>query len=69
MDRNMTFGFQIWFLSLQETIKLILWYGVFFFGFFNEVDSWGCVGFLYCLAKIFASFLGGFCWDFLEISL
>ena len=30
VDRNMTFGFQIWFLSLQETIKLILWYGVFF---------------------------------------
>ena len=53
--------------SRDDEAHLVIW--CVFSGFFNEVDSWGYVGFLYCLAEIFVGFFGGFCWDFLEISL
>ena len=53
--------------SRDDKANLVIW--CVFSGFFNKVDSWGYVGFLYCLAEIFVGFFGGFCWDFLEISL
>ena len=58
----------IWILDLgtissrDNEADLVIW--CVFCGFFNEVDSWGCVDFLCCLDEIFASFFGGFCWDF-----
>ena len=40
--------------SRDDKADLVIWCD--FSGFFNEVDSWGCVDFLCCLAEIFVVF-------------
>ena len=44
--------------SRDDKADLVIWCD--FSGFFNEVDSWGCVEFLCCLAEIFVVFWVGF---------
>ena len=40
--------------SRDDKADLVIWCD--FSGFFNGVDSWGCVDFLCCLAEIFVVF-------------